>query len=238
MGLHKSKKADSKGCKVAKIQAKAVGYARVSGLGQEHGHGLDRQRESIAVFARSKGFELVKVYAETWTGKDAERPVFSDMLADLLANGCKVVIVESLDRFARDLMVQMALLGRLTTAGLTLYSASTGENVTASIMDDPMREALVIVQGTFAMVDRKLLVRKLRKAREAKRARGERCEGRKPYGPEVIEALRSLRRKRKGDRLSFARCAARLQELRLPTKSGKPWQAMTVRAIARREGIA
>lgn len=75
----------------------------------------------------------------------------------------------------------------------------------------------------------------------ARGPRGEarvRCEGRKPYGPEVIEALRALRRKRKGGRLSFSACAARLQELGIPTKGGRRWQPMTVRAIARREGIA
>lgn len=223
---------------MAKIQAKAVGYVRVSGLGQLEGHGFERQEAAVRAFARSKGLELVRVYREAHTGTEAERPAFTELLADLLANCCRVVIVESLDRLARDLMVQVALLGRLREAGITLYSATTGEDVTASIAEDPMREALVLVQGVFAQTEKKLLVRKLRKAREAKRARGERCEGRKPYGPEVVEALRTLRRKRKGERLSFARCAARLQGLALPTKSGKPWQPMTVRTIARREGIA
>lgn len=222
---------------MAKIQAKAVGYVRVSGLGQLEGHGFERQEAAVRAFARSKGLELVRVYREAHTGTEAERPAFTELLADLLANCCRVVIVESLDRLARDLMVQVALLGRLREAGITLYSATTGEDVTASIAEDPMREALVLVQGVFAQTEKKLLVRKLRKAREAKRARGERCEGRKPYGPEVVEAVRTLRRKRKGERLSFVGCAARLQELGISTKSGKPWQAMTVRAIARRERI-
>jgi len=223
---------------MAKVQAKAVAYVRVSGLGQLDGHGFERQETAVRAFARSKGLDLGRVYREAHTGTEADRPAFTELLADLLANCCRVVVVESLDRLARDLMVQVALLGRLREAGITLYSATTGEDVTASIAEDPMREALVLVQGVFAQTEKKLLVRKLRKAREAIRARGERCEGRKPYGPEVVETLRTLRRKRKGERLSFAGCAARLQELGLPTKSGKPWRAMTVRVIARREGIA
>jgi len=232
------KKADSKGSKVAKIQAKAVGYARVSGLGQTEGHGFERQEQSIAGFAKERGLELLRTYREAHTGTEAERPVFAGLLADLLANGCRTVIVEDLSRLARDVVVQTLLLGRLSAAGITLYCASTGENVTSSVAEDPMRKALVQVQGVFAQAEKELLVRKLRKSREAKRARGERCEGRKPYGPEVVEEIRSLRRKRKGERLSFAGCAAKLQERGLATKSGKPWQAMTVRAIARREGIA
>src|SRR6185436_482107 len=39
-----------------------------------------------------------------------------------------------------------------------------------------------------------------------------------------LERVRSLRRKRKAGRLSFAGCAARLQELGIATKSGRPWQ--------------
>lgn len=238
IGRYKAKTADSKGFNVAKIQAKAVGYARVSGLGQTEGHGFERQELGIAGFAKERGLVLLRTYREAHTGTEAERPIFAGLLADLLANGCRTVIVEDLSRLARDVVVQTLLLGRLSAAGITLYCASTGENVTSSVAEDPMRKALVQVQGVFAQAEKELLVRKLRKAREAKRASGERCEGRKPYGLEIVEALRSLRRKRGGERLSFARCAARLQELGHATKSGKPWQPMTVRAIARREGIA
>ena len=162
----------------------------------------------------------------------------------------KILVVQAARRMKELGLTTTALAERMRTsrnqvhrilderdAGITLYSATTGEDVTASIAEDPMREALVLVQGVFAQTEKRLLVRKLAKARAAMRARGERCEGRRPYGSDVIEALRTLRRKRKGERLSFAGCAARLQELGLATKSGKPWQAMTVRTIARREGI-
>ena len=44
-------------------------------------------------------------------------------------------------------------------------SASTGEAVTATMRDDPMRKALIQIQGVFAELDKSLLVRKLRKGR-------------------------------------------------------------------------
>ena len=44
-------------------------------------------------------------------------------------------------------------------------SASTGEDVTATMRDDPMRKALIQIQGVFAELDKSLLVRKLRKGR-------------------------------------------------------------------------
>lgn len=224
---------------MARRQTGAVGYLRVSGQGQVEGHGWERQEAAILGFARGHGFELKRLYKEAHTGTEADRPAFTEMLADLLANGSRVVIVESLDRLARDLMVQTSLLGRLRAAGIALYSASTGEDVTAAIADDPMREALVLVQGVFAQVEKKLLVRKLRKAREAMRKRDGRCEGRKPYGPEVIARIRELRRKRPGvPRLSWEGVARSLNEAQIPTKSGKPWRSGTVYGIAQRERIA
>ena len=38
------------------------------------------------------------------------RPAFMNMLADLLSNGCRTIIVERLDRLAREFRVQEELL--------------------------------------------------------------------------------------------------------------------------------
>ena len=77
----------------------AVGYCRVSTTGQQrNGTGLDRQEQVITEYAEHAGYELIQVYQEAITGTDADRPVFAQMLADMLSNSCRVVIVERLDR--------------------------------------------------------------------------------------------------------------------------------------------
>ena len=47
---------------------------------------------------------------------------------------------------------------------IDLYSANTGENVTQAIKDDPVKKAMVQMQGVFAELEKSRLVKKLRKA--------------------------------------------------------------------------
>ena len=47
------------------------------------------------------------------TGTEADRPEFNRMLAEILGDGVRTILVESLDRLARDVMVQSLLLSKL-----------------------------------------------------------------------------------------------------------------------------
>ena len=147
----------------------AVIYVRVSGKGQVDGTGYDRQMETALAYAKKSGYRVVKRYKEAHTGTETERPAFNEMMQDLLSNGCRTVIVESLDRLARDLSVQMRLLALLIAKDITLVAASTGRDITADMQSDPMLRAMVQVQGVFSELDKSLLVRKLSKARELRR---------------------------------------------------------------------
>jgi DNA invertase Pin-like site-specific DNA recombinase len=174
-------------------------YTRVSTTGQLAGYGPERQEEAARAFARAAGYDIAAVYGDAFTGTEADRPQFTTMLTEMMSNGVKVVIVESLDRLARDLFVQNMLLAKLTTEKLTLLAANTGEDVTSAMANDPMRRAMVQIQGVFAELDRNLTVAKLRKGRDARRAKTGRCEGRLPFGShdgekatvDYIKALRS-----------------------------------------------
>ena len=176
---------------------KAVGYLRVSSQGQLSGHGQDRQQDTITCYAKQAGYEIIGYYDDAHTGTEANRPAFTRMLDDLLGNGCKVIVVESLDRLARDLRIQLQLVAFLSSHDLTLINATTGENVTAAMQADPMQRAMIQIQGVFSELDKGLLVRKLRKGREAKRTETGTCEGRKSYGyyegePQIIERIKQL----------------------------------------------
>jgi site-specific DNA recombinase len=218
----------------------AYGYVRVSSSGQVQGYGPERQRQEITAHAKRAGIEVVGWYEDAHTGTEADRPAFADMLAAMMGNGVKTCIVESLDRLARDLMIQCTLLAKLGSEGLTLIAANTGEDVTEAMREDPMREAMVLIQGIFAMLDKKLTVRKLRKAREAKRAATGRCEGKKPYGTydseqEVLARIRELRRKpRYGDRMGPKMIADTLNVEGHRNRSGGPFSAPHVGLLIRR----
>src|SRR5262245_8612059 len=100
----------------------AFAYLRVSGRGQVSGHGFDRQAEIISRFAREHGYNVEQAYRDAFTGTEADRPEFNAMVGAILANGVRVILVESLDRLARDVMVQSLLLAKLAQNGITLIN--------------------------------------------------------------------------------------------------------------------
>ncbi len=162
------------------------------------------------------------------------------MLADMLSNSCRIIIVERLGRLARDLGVQLQLVGLLCSKGITLMSADTQQDVTAAFSGDPMLKAMIQVQGVFAELDKSMLVAKLRKAREAKKSKTGRCEGRKPFGfyageVEALKRIKQLHRKpRGGKRLGPYQIARILNQEGHPTRTVVPWHGSHISAILKR----
>jgi len=94
--------------------------------------------------------------------------------------------------------------------------------------------------GPGSQFEKSVLVPKLRAARFRRRRQTGRCEGREPFGAhvgerEVLERMRQLYRKPRGrERMNYSAIAAGLNAERLPTKTGVPWRAGTVRRILNR----
>ena len=88
------------------------------------------------------------------------------MLEALLANGARKIVVESPDRFARDLMVQLAGHDMLKAKGLTLIAASAPTHFTE---DTPTAILVRQVLGAIAKFDKTTLVAKLKAALARKR---------------------------------------------------------------------
>jgi DNA invertase Pin-like site-specific DNA recombinase len=89
------------------MAAKALfGYIRVSTSQQgRSGLGIEAQREALARFATSEGFQLVKVFIEVETGKGADaldrRPQLAAALSEARRQRCPVAVAK-LDRLSRD----------------------------------------------------------------------------------------------------------------------------------------
>lgn len=216
-------------------------YLRVSGQGQIAGHGFERQLTTIRKFCKKK-YQIVGVYKETVRGATEEdgRPIFTDMVADMLSNSVRVIMIESLDRLAREYRIQENILIYLASKGLSLIAANTGENVTQAISSDPMKKCLIQMQGIFSELEKNLLVKKLRRAREAVRKEKGRCEGAKLYGTlpgesEVVKMVRRLRRKPKSSpsvkRMSCQKIADQLNSEGIKPRRAKRWSAALVYGI-------
>ena len=142
----------------------------------------------------------------------SERSGFAEMLERLMSNGARTIIVESPDRFARDLMVQLAGHDMLKARGVTLIAASAP---THFVEDTPTAVLVRQVLGAVAEFEKTTLVAKLAAARRRKRiATGEKVEGRKSHAearPDVVKLAKALaRRKPKGGKLSLRAISAEL----------------------------
>ena len=214
---------------------KAFGYLRVSGKGQVEGDGLIRQEQAIRDYAAANGITVEKIYREEGVSGTLEvRPALANMMVSLEANGhgVRTVIIERVDRLARDLMVQEAIIGDLQSKGFDLISVHEGSDL---LSGDPTRKLVRQVLGAIAEYDKSMTVMKLRAARERARAANGKCEGRKGYAeaaPEVIQTIKALRRKRKGARrMTCEMVADELNRQGLMTLTGKSFNGQTVRNI-------
>jgi DNA invertase Pin-like site-specific DNA recombinase len=176
---------------------KAFAYLRVSGRGQVDGDWFTRQLEAIKKYAAAQNIKIVRVYREEGISGATDwenRPAFSSMMADLLANGTRAVLVERLDRCARDLMVQESIIADFKRKGLSIVSVNEPDLCS----DDPSRILMRQMLGAFFQYEKTLLVAKLKGARTRMRIATGSCEGRKAYGHRageaaVIERILSLR---------------------------------------------
>jgi DNA invertase Pin-like site-specific DNA recombinase len=210
---------------------KAFAYLRVSGKGQVDGDGFTRQHEAIKKYAAKHDLKIVKVFREegvSGTRDMDDRPAFQDMLLAMLSNGVRTFIIEKLDRIARDLMVQEAIIGDLRQRGIELIS--TEEPDLSS--DEPTRVLLRQFMGAVAQYEKTMIVLKLRGARQRIRAKHGKCEGRKPYGHHegeqpILERMKALR----ASGLSVDNVAAALNAGGVQTRSGGLWYGATVNRI-------
>jgi DNA invertase Pin-like site-specific DNA recombinase len=217
---------------------KCFAYLRVSGASQTKGDGFPRQEEAIRDYAKVHGLQVVEVFREKGvSGTVEDRPALARLMVSLEQNrhGVQTVIIEKLDRLARDLMVQEAIIRDFQKSGFNLVSAMEGPDLCG---DDPTRKLFRQMMGAVAEYDKTMLVYKLKAARERARAKTGKCEGRKGYrdseeGRAIIRKIRALRRKPKyGRRRTWQEIADRLNAEGVLTLDGNTWTLYRVQQTA------
>ncbi len=209
-------------------------YLRVSGKGQIDGDGFPRQLEAIKRYAQANGVRIVRVFREEGVSGATElenRPALLAMLEALAADGTKLVLIERLDRLARDLMVQETIIGDLRKRGFDLVSVTEPD----LLQTDPTRVLMRQIFGAIAQYEKAMIVAKLRGARQRTKAKTGRCEGRKPYGhydgeQAVLERMQALR----SGGMGFDRIADSLNAEGLKPRTGARWWGRTVNNVLTR----
>lgn len=213
---------------------RAFAYLRVSGRGQIDGDGFKRQELAIRAFAEAHGLKVSKVFREEGISGASElhgRKALLGLLAQQ-ANGAQIVLIEKLDRLARDLMVQENLIADIQKRGFRLISVAEPD----LLENDPTRKLMRQIIGAISEYEKQMIVLKLRGARERAKAQHGKCEGRKLYGirtgeAEVIARMKELREAG----TSFRQIATVLNTDGFKTRTtGKRWHGSSVSQILKR----
>jgi DNA invertase Pin-like site-specific DNA recombinase len=225
---------------------KLVAYLRVSTDRQaEQGHGLEVQERAIRSWAKAHGHRIVATSRDegvSGTKDVGDRPGLAEALTTVedRADG---LAVYKLDRLARALTVQEAILAQVWKHGRRVFTVDLGE-VLRDDPDDPMRTAMRQMVGVFGQLERAMIASRMRAGRHLKAegggyacgapALGWRAEGGELVADDVeaatLERIRELRK----DGASLRRMAETLTAEGHATKRGGRWHPETLRLILAR----
>lgn len=219
----------------------AVAYMRTSSAANvgDDKDSQTRQRTAIQLYADRVGIQVVaEFYDAAVSGADAleARPGFKKMMDLIAANGVKTILVETANRFARDLMVQEVGYARLRDLGVSIVAVDSPNSF---VDDTPTATLIRQVLGAVAQFDKGMTVAKLKGARDRKRATGVKVEGRKSLAersPEMVALARRLYRRnpKTGERRSLRTIARILEDAGHTTETGERIGASSVMKMVRR----
>ena len=211
----------------------AYAYLRVSGKAQVEGDGFDRQLLACESYAKQHGLNIVTIFREegvSGTKAMEDRPALLDLM-DTLKDSGGTVIIEKLDRLARDLMVSESILADFARKSITVISVAEPDLCS----NEPTRILMRQMMSAFAQYEKSMIVSKLRSSRQRMKAKLGKCEGQKAYGhtPEesaIIDRMRVLR----GQGMLYTQIAAALTSEGILARSGRPWHGSSIAKIMAR----
>lgn len=203
------------------------GYIRVSGASQVEKDGPVRQELAIREFCKQNQLGEPIIFQERVSGTvdGLDRPKLMELLSEALKTGGGIVVVERLDRLARDLIVSELLMRELRGRDLALYATDQGLNDLATADADPSRKLIRQIFAAMAEYEKSALVLKLRCARDrAKRERAAKgmpetttAYGRNRAEKIIIETVKNLRLAGS----TWRTIATLLNQTKVPKRTGK-----------------
>ncbi len=217
----------------------AVAYLRCSGESQSLGDTWDRQNIAISKYAATHDLDVLREFRdEGVTGKmELEgRAGLSECIQYVQHNGIGIVLVESSDRLARDMIVAEVVVREFQKIGVRVIAASSGIDLTEGDDSNPTAKLIRQILAAVAEFDRCVTVLKLKGARDRIRKEKGKCDGRHAFGDKPGEdiTLNAMKGMRAAGR-SYAEIACTLTRINLLTRYGKPWRASTIKKIMERK---
>jgi DNA invertase Pin-like site-specific DNA recombinase len=217
-------------------------YLRVSGDSQISGDGFPRQRELCQKYASQNGIQISQEFRDEGVSGKMElegRAGLSECLQYVREHGIGLVLCESSDRLARDMIVAEVIIREFQKVGVKVISASGGVDLTEGNDANPTAKLIRQILAAVAEFDRCVVVLKLRGARQRIKERDGKCEGRRAFGEKdgekpILDRMILLRSQGKNPE----QIAQILNAEGIPTRGTKKgkglWLAPTVAKILKR----
>jgi DNA invertase Pin-like site-specific DNA recombinase len=149
------------------------------------------------------------------------------MLAAMLSNCARIVLVENASRFARDLVVQITGHDLLRDKGIQLIPVDAPSHFQD---ETPTATMVRSILGAVSQFEKEALVLKLRKARERKRKDTGRCEGNPQWNTVPAEHAEAARAARAAGQ-SLRAIATTLESKGLKGRNGKAYAAGSIASM-------
>lgn len=160
-------------------------YCRVSTTKQDY----ENQLLQLEEYCKKEKHIIYKVYSETISGKESQRPVFKEMMQDALKKKFDGILVWALDRFTREGTAKVwHYINLLNSYGVKFISYSEPAFNTDNEM---VRDILLTVMATLAKQERLRISERTKAGLEIARAKGIRL-GRKEVPEKIKKAIVEL----------------------------------------------
>ncbi len=155
-----------------------IGYVRVSTIEQRNNCSLKSQRDSIIDFCKSQKWTVNRIFEDTDSGSNLDRPGFQEMDECLTNNSFDGVVVWKLDRLSRSVVDGKHFFQKVEEKGKFIKS------VTESFIDTSTSIGKMVLNMvlSFAEFERDLIYERMQNGKSAAFKQGKRVEGRIPYG--------------------------------------------------------
>lgn len=162
---------------------RVVSYSRVSTLLQENqGQSLVNQERAFTQWLERTGHTRVRAYRESASAGTIEgRAEFTRMLSELPKLKVDVVIVDTLDRWTRNLREGLNIMEELRNHGIGLLPLDWHRDKPLDLESDK-DWADVVDEFTAAEAERRRIRKRIRRAYEGRRERGATLTNKPPFG--------------------------------------------------------
>lgn len=219
-------------------------YIRVSSDKEAQLNSLENQEAYfIRKYAQETGCEFVGIYSDVGiSGTSEKRPAFQEMLNACMCGEIDLIHTKSISRFARNTVTVLEVSRQLKSLGIGIYFEEQDINTMSA-----EGELMLTVLASFAQEESYNISENQKWAIQKKFARGDVMintnrflgydkdkDGNLIINEKEAEIVRMIFRMYLGGDGTF-RIAKKLNELGIPTVTGKQWHETTIRGMLKNE---